>query len=196
VRAQASQDGLRLIANRGSCGEQRGTQAIAFRSRTKLAQRRRSEGRISCEKLYDDDPAGCGLVPPACQRRGGRSESKADLAHPADLSPGCSEHRGAIFIALPRLLPHVTSAAGASCHARPLALTPRAAIEKFRPPCSLIDLHIPTTEGPGEGAAVTHPLTEPEPEPALLIDKLKCVMPAQPEAQNQRRSGRHALRRE
>jgi hypothetical protein len=41
----------------------------------------------------------------------------------------------------------------------------------------MIDLHIPTTDG--RELLLTR-YTEPEPELALLIDKLKFVLPAQP----------------
>jgi hypothetical protein len=54
----------------------------------------------------------------------------------------------------------------------------------------MIDLHIPTTDG--RELLLTR-YTEPEPELALLLDKLKFVLPAQ--AQNQRRSDRPAIPR-
>ena len=42
----------------------------------------------------------------------------------------------------------------------------------------MIDLHVPTTDG---RELVFTRYTEPEPELALLIDKLKFVLPTQPE---------------
>ncbi len=42
----------------------------------------------------------------------------------------------------------------------------------------MIDLHVPTTDG--RELLLTR-YTEPEPELALLLDKLKFVLPAQPE---------------
>ena len=42
----------------------------------------------------------------------------------------------------------------------------------------MIDLHVPTTGG---RELVLTRYTEPEPELALLIDKLKFVLPTQPE---------------
>jgi hypothetical protein len=56
-------------------------------------------------------------------------------------------------------------------------LTPRSAIEKFAA-VQMIDLHVPKTDG--RELLLTR-YTEPEPELALLIDKLKFVLPTQPE---------------
>src|SRR6202030_1704868 len=95
--------------------------ALSYRlDRAKLRRARRREGRYLLRtNLTDDDPARLwGLylqlvsveeafrnlksLPP---RRRGRPR------HPADLSPGCSAHRGAYLHRLPRLLP--------PCHTRP-----------------------------------------------------------------------------
>src|SRR5436305_5399084 len=70
---------------------------------------------------------------------------------------------------------HVTL--GRRLHALAPGLTPRSAIEKFAA-VQMIDLHIPTTDG--RELLLTR-YTEPEPELALLLDKLKFVLPAQPE---------------
>jgi hypothetical protein len=54
---------------------------------------------------------------------------------------------------------------------------PRRVIEKFTA-VQMIDLHVPTTDG-RELLLTRH--TEPESELALLLDKLKFVLPAQPQ---------------
>ena len=55
-------------------------------------------------------------------------------------------------------------------------LTPRSALEKFAA-VQMIDLHVPTTDG--RELLLTR-YTEPEPELALLLHKLKLVLPEQP----------------
>ena len=70
---------------------------------------------------------------------------------------------------------HVTLAR--RLHALAAGLTPRSVIEKFAA-MQMIDLHVPTTDG--RELLLTR-YTEPEPELALLLDKLKFVLPAQPE---------------
>src|SRR6476660_7042330 len=80
-----------------------------------------------------------------------------------------------IFIAFLAYCLHVTL--GRRLHALAPGLTPRSAIEKFAA-VQMIDLHIPTTDG--RELLLTR-YTEPEPELALLLDKLKFVLPAQPE---------------
>ena len=62
-------------------------------------------------------------------------------------------------------------------HALAPGLTPRSVIEKFAA-VQMIDLHVPTTDG--RELMLTR-YTEPEPELAPLLDKLKFVLPAQPE---------------
>src|ERR1700741_2121569 len=80
-----------------------------------------------------------------------------------------------VFIAFLAYCLHVTL--GRRLHALAPGLTPRSAIEKFAA-VQMIDLHIPTTDG--RELLLTR-YTEPEPELALLLDKLKFVLPAQPE---------------
>src|ERR1700726_2934788 len=80
-----------------------------------------------------------------------------------------------IFIAFLAYCLHVTL--GRRLHALAPGLTPRSVIEKFAA-VQMIDLHIPTTDG--RELLLTR-YTEPEPELALLLDKLKFVLPAQPE---------------
>jgi hypothetical protein len=64
--------------------------------------------------------------------------------------------------------------AGAS-PSRP-GLSPRSVIAKFAA-VQMIDLHVPTTDG---RELILTRYTEPEPELALLLDKLKLELPAQP----------------
>jgi hypothetical protein len=78
------------------------------------------------------------------------------------------------FIAFLAYCLHVTL--GRRLHAVAPGLTPRRAIEKFAA-VQMIDLHVPTTDG--RELRLTR-YTEPEPERALLLDKLKFVPPAQP----------------
>ena len=80
-----------------------------------------------------------------------------------------------IFIAFLAYCLHVTLAR--RLHALAPGLTPRSVIEKFAA-VQMIDLHVPTTDG--RELLLTR-YTEPEPELALLLDKLKFVLPAQPE---------------
>src|SRR5271154_2023083 len=79
-----------------------------------------------------------------------------------------------IFIAFLAYCLHVTL--GRRLHALAPGLTPRSAIEKFAA-VQMIDLHVPTTDG--RELLLTR-YTEPEPEPALLLHKLKFVLPEQP----------------
>jgi hypothetical protein len=55
-------------------------------------------------------------------------------------------------------------------------LTPRSVLEKFSA-VQMIDVHVPTTDG---RELVLTRYTQPEPELALLLDKLKLDLPAQP----------------
>jgi hypothetical protein len=80
-----------------------------------------------------------------------------------------------IFIAFLAYCLHVTL--GRRLHALAPGLTPRSVIEKFTA-VQMIDLHVPTTDG--RELLLTR-YTEPEPELALLLDKLKFVLPAQPQ---------------
>src|ERR1700730_16667753 len=79
-----------------------------------------------------------------------------------------------IFIAFLAYCLHVTL--GRRLHALAPGLTPRSVIEKFAA-VQMIDLHIPTTDG--RELLLTR-YTEPEPELALLLEKLKLELPAQP----------------
>src|SRR6202035_3485270 len=118
--------------------------------------------------------AAVGLVPPACQRRGGVQEPQkpapakagGDLAIRPIFHQDAARIEAHIFIAFLAYCLHVTL--GRRLHALAPGLTPRSAIEKFAA-VQMIDLHIPTTDG-------REPLltryTEPEPELALLLDKI------------------------
>jgi hypothetical protein len=55
-------------------------------------------------------------------------------------------------------------------------LTPRAVFEKFAA-VQMIDVHIPTTDG--REIQLTR-FTQPEPDLALLLDRLKLQLPPQP----------------
>jgi hypothetical protein len=79
-----------------------------------------------------------------------------------------------IFIAFLAYCLHVTLAR--RLHALAPGLTPRSVLEKFAA-VQMIDLHVPTTDG--RELLLTR-YTEPEPELALLLDKLKLKLPAQP----------------
>jgi len=57
----------------------------------------------------------------------------------------------------------------------------------------MIDLHIPTTDG--RELLLTRYNRTRNPKLALLLDKLKFVLPAQPKPKNQRRSDRPAIPR-
>jgi hypothetical protein len=78
-----------------------------------------------------------------------------------------------IFIAFLAYCLHVTL--GRRLHALAPGLTPRSAIEKFAA-VQMIDLHVPTTDG--RELLLTR-YTEPEPELALLLHKLKLLLPDQ-----------------
>jgi hypothetical protein len=96
-----------------------------------------------------------------------------------------------IFIAFLAYCLHVTL--GRRLHALAPGLTPRSVIEKFTA-VQMIDLHVPTTDG--RELLLTR-YTEPEPELALLLDKLKFVLPAQPQPKSAPlRSYRHPRRSE
>src|ERR1700719_3265814 len=106
----------------------------------------------------------------ACPREGG-----GDLAIRPIFHQDAARIEAHIFIAFLAYCLHVTL--GRRLHALAPRLTPRSAIEKFAA-VQMIDLHIPTTDG--RELLLTR-YTEPEPELALLLDKLKFVLPAQPE---------------
>jgi len=144
--------------------------------RAKLRRARRREGRYLLRtNLTDDDPARLwGLYLQLVSVEEAFRNLKGDLA----IRPIFHQQQGRIeahiFIAFLAYGLHVTL--GRRLHALAPGLTPRSAIEKFAA-VQMIDLHVPTTDG--RELLLTR-FTEPEPELALLLHKLKLVLPEQP----------------
>src|SRR5436190_18978995 len=125
--------------------------------------------------LTDDDPARLwGLYLQLVSVEEAFRNLKGDLAIRPIFHQDAARIEAHIFIAFLAYCLHVTLRR--RLHALAPALTPRSAIEKFAA-VQMIDLHIPTTDG--RELLLTR-YTEPEPELALLIHKLKFVLPAQP----------------
>ena len=111
------------------------------------------------------------------RRREGRyllRTNKGDLAIRPIFHQDQARIEAHIFIAFLAYCLHVTL--GRRLHALAPGLTPRSAIDKFAA-VQMIDLHVPTTDG--RELLLTR-YTEPEPELALLLHKLKFVLPDQP----------------
>ena len=152
--------------------------ALSYRlDRAKLRRARRREGRYLLRtNLTDDDPARLwGLYLQLVSVEEAFRNLKGDLAIGPIFHQDAARIEAHIFIAFLAYCLHVTL--GRRLHALAPGLTPRSAIEKFAA-VQMIDLHIPTTDG--RELLLTR-YTEPEPELALLLDKLKFVLPAQPE---------------
>src|SRR5246127_601498 len=152
--------------------------ALSYRlDRAKLRRARRREGRYLLRtNLTDDDPARMwGLYLQLVSVEEAFRNLKGDLAIRPIFHQDQTRIEAHIFIAFLAYCLHVTL--GRRLHALAPGLTPRSAIEKFAA-VQMIDLHIPTTDG--RELLLTR-YTEPEPELALLLDKLKFVLPAQPE---------------
>ena len=152
--------------------------ALSYRlDRAKLRRARRREGRYLLRtNLTDDDPARLwGLYLQLVSVEEAFRNLKGDLAIRPIFHQDAARIEAHIFIAFLAYCLHVTL--GRRLHALAPGLTPRSAIEKFAA-VQMIDLHIPTTDG--RELLLTR-YTEPEPELALLLDKLKFVLPAQPE---------------
>src|SRR3954469_6311266 len=145
--------------------------------RDKLRQARRREGRYLLRtNLTDDDPARLwGLYLQLVSIEEAFRNLKGDLAIRPVFHQDQARIEAHIFIAFLAYCLHVTL--DRRLHALAPGLTPRSAIENFAA-VQMIDLHIPTTDG--RELLLTR-YTEPEPELALLLDKLKFVLPAQPE---------------
>src|SRR5712691_77473 len=145
--------------------------------REKLRRARRREGRYLLRtNLTADDPAGLwSLYLQLVSVEEAFKNLKGDLAIRPLFHQLEARIEAHIFIAFLAYCLHVTL--GRRLHALAPGLTPRSAIEKFAA-VQMIDLHIPTTDG--RELLLTR-YTEPEPELALLLDKLKFVLPAQPE---------------
>ena len=151
--------------------------AFSYRlDRDKLRRARRREGRYLLRtNLTDDDPARLwGLYLQLFSIEAAFRNLKGDLAIRPIFHQDQARIEAHIFIAFLAYCLHVTL--DRRLHALALGLTPRSAIEKFAA-MQMIDLHIPITDG--RELLLTR-YTEPEPELALLIDKLKFVLPAQP----------------
>src|SRR6201981_1477819 len=145
--------------------------------RAKLRRARRREGpHLLRTNLIGDDPARLwGLYLQLVSVEQAFKNLKGDLAIRPIFHQDQARIEAHIFIAFLAYCLHVTL--GRRLHALAPGLTPRSAIEKFAA-VQMIDLHIPTTDG--RELLLTR-YTEPEPELALLLDKLKFVLPAQPE---------------
>jgi transposase len=145
--------------------------------RAKLRRARRREGRYLLRtNLIDDDPARLwGLYLQLVSVEEAFRNLKGDLAIRPIFHQDQARIEAHIFIAFLAYCLHVTL--GRRLHALAPGLTPRSVIEKFAA-LQMIDLHVPTTDG--RELLLTR-YTEPEPELALLLDKLKFVLPAQPE---------------
>src|SRR5246500_344616 len=144
-------------------------------NRAKLRRARRREGRYLLRtNLIDDDPARLwGLYLQLVSVEEAFRNLKGDLAIRPIFHQDAARIEAHIFIAFLAYCLHVTL--GRRLHALAPGLTPRSAIEKFAA-VQMIDLHIPTTDG--RELLLTR-YTEPEPELALLLDKLKLALPAQ-----------------
>jgi len=144
--------------------------------RDKLRRVRRREGRYLLRTtLTDNDPArlwGFYLLLVSVEEA--FRNLKGDLAIRPIFHQDQPRIEAHIFIAFLAYCLHVTL--GRRLHALAPGLTPRSVIEKFAA-VQMIDLHVPTTDG--RELLLTR-YTEPEPELALLIDKLKFALPAQP----------------
>ena len=145
--------------------------------RAKLRRARRREGRYLLRtNLIDDDPARLwGLYLQLVSVEEAFKNLKGDLAIRPIFHQDQARIEAHIFIAFLAYCLHVTLAR--HLHALAPGLTPRSVIEKFAA-VQMIDLHVPTTDG--RELLLTR-YTEPEPELALLLDKLRFVLPAQPE---------------
>ncbi|MGA9313497.1 MAG: IS1634 family transposase [Solirubrobacteraceae bacterium] len=152
--------------------------ALSYRlDRAKLRRARRREGRYLLRtNLTDDDPARLwGLYLQLVSVEEAFRNLKGDLAIRPIFHQDETRIEAHIFIAFLAYCLHVTLAR--RLHALAPGLTPRSVIEKFAA-VQMIDLYVPTTDG--RELMLTR-YTEPEPELALLLDKLKFVLPAQPE---------------
>jgi transposase len=144
--------------------------------RKKLRQARRREGRYLLRtNLTEHDPAKLWryylqlvTVEEAFKTL------KGDLAIRPIFHQDEARIEAHVFIAFLAYCLHVTLAQ--RLHALAPGLTPRAVFEKFAA-VAMIDVHVPTTDG--RELLLTR-TTEPEPELALLLNKLKLDLPAQP----------------
>lgn len=144
--------------------------------RDKLRQTRRREGRYLLRtNLTEHDPAklwGYYLQLVAVEEA--FKNLKGDLAIRPIFHQDEARIEAHIFIAFLAYCLHVTLKR--RLHALAPGLTPRSVFEKFAA-MQMIDVEIPTADG--RQLLLTR-RTEPEPELALLLDKLRLALPAQP----------------
>jgi transposase len=153
------------------------TATFSYRlDRAKLRRARRREGRYLLRtNLTDDDPARLwGLYLQLVSVEQAFRNLKGDLAIRPIFHQDQARIEAHIFIAFLAYCLHVTL--GRRLRALAPGLTPRSAIEKFAA-VQMIDLHVSTTDG--RELLLTR-YTEPEPELALLMHKLKLALPDQP----------------
>lgn len=151
--------------------------AFSYRlDRKKLRQIRRREGRYLLRtNLTDDDPAKLwSYYLQLVKVEEAFKTLKDDLAIRPIFHQDEARIEAHIFIAFLAYCLHVTLAR--RLHALAPGLTPRAVFEKFAA-VAMLDLHVPTTDG---RELVLTRYTEPEPELALLLGKLRLELPAQP----------------
>jgi hypothetical protein len=145
-------------------------------NRKKLRQIRRREGRYLLRtNLTETDPVKLwNYYLQLVQVEEAFRTLKSDLA----IRPIFHQHEGRIeahvFIAFLAYCLYVTLAR----RLKPLApgLTARSALEKFAA-VQMVDVHVPTTDG--RELCLTR-YTQPEPELALLLERLQLTLPAQP----------------
>lgn len=151
--------------------------AFSYRlDRKKLRQIRRREGRYLLRtNLTDDDPAKLwSYYLQLVKVEEAFKTLKDDLAIRPIFHQDEARIEAHIFIAFLAYCLHVTLAR--RLHALAPGLTPRSVFEKFAA-VAMLDLHVPTTDG---RELVLTRYTEPEPELALLLGKLRLELPAQP----------------
>ena len=144
-------------------------------NRTKLRVARRREGRYLLRtNLTEHDPAKLWsyyLQLVAIEEA--FKNLKGDLAVRPIFHQDEARIEAHIFIAFLAYCVHITLKR--RLHALAPGLTPRSVLEKFAA-VQMIDVHIPTTDG--RQLQLTR-YTQPEPELALMLDKLKLELPAQ-----------------
>jgi hypothetical protein len=145
-------------------------------NRKKLRQVRRREGRsLLRSNLTSNDPVQLWTwYIQLTEVEQAFKELKGDLSirplyHPLD-----TRIEAHIFVAFLAYCLQVTLKA----RLRPLApgLTPRAVLEKFAA-IQMVDVHLPTTDG---RTLILSRHTEPQPEPQLLLERLRLQLPPQP----------------
>jgi len=166
----------RLASARHQGGQGQGHLQLPPRSRQAAPAARRALS-LAHQSHRRRSGAAVGLISPARQYRGGVPKPQRRPRHSAGLSPAPDAHRDAHLYRLSRLLPPRHARPAAACAgSRPDAAQRR---RKFAA-VQMIDLHVPTTDG-RELLLTRYPT--PEPELALLLHKLKFVLPDQPKPQ-------------